>query len=101
MEDRSWMYVGARGDLLLYCKYATQFVEASKTHALHMNKKEIRYPCKNCENNVLRSPANVMQGSTPKAFVNDLSHLSIRTFDSSKDFIEVVEETIDRGKLVL
>jgi hypothetical protein len=68
-------YDGAIGDPLLYFKHVTQFVEAVKTHALRMNKKEIWYPCKNCENNVLISRANVMQGSTPKAFANDLSHL--------------------------
>jgi hypothetical protein len=50
---------------------------------------------------VLRSPTNVMQGSTPKAFAIDLSHLSKGTSDSSKDFIEAAEETIDRCKLLL
>jgi hypothetical protein len=95
MEDISWMYDGAGGDPLLYFKHVTQLVEATKTHALHMNKKEIWCPCKNCENNVLRSLANVMQGSTPKAFANGLSHLSMGTSNSSKDSIEVAEETID------
>jgi hypothetical protein len=47
MKDRSWMYDGAGGDLLLYFKHATQFVEVGKIHALHMNKKEIWCPCKN------------------------------------------------------
>jgi hypothetical protein len=87
-----------------YCisnMHVTQFVEATKTHALLMNKKEIWCACKNCENNVLRSLANVMQGSTPKAFANGLSHLSMGISDSSKDFIEAAEETIDRCKLVL
>jgi hypothetical protein len=50
---------------------------------------------------VLRSPTNMMQGSTPKAFANDLSHLSMGTSDSSKDFMEAAKETIDRCKLVL
>jgi hypothetical protein len=58
-------------------------------------------PSKNCENNVLKSPANVMQSSTPKAFANDLSHLSMGTSESSKIFIEAAEETIDQCKLVL
>jgi hypothetical protein len=53
MEDRSWMYDGAGGDPLLYFKHVTQFVEATKTHALPMNKIEIWCPCRNCENNVL------------------------------------------------
>jgi hypothetical protein len=88
MEDRSWMYNGAGGDPLLYFKHVTQFVKATKTHALHMNKIEIWCPCKNCENNVLKFPTNVMQGSTQKAFANGLSHLSMGTSDSSKDFIE-------------
>jgi hypothetical protein len=101
MGDRSWMYDGAEGDPLLYFKHVTQFVEAAKMHILRMNKKEIWCPCKNCDNNVLRSPTNVMQGSTQKAFANDDSHLSMETSDSSKDFIEAAEETIDRCKLVL
>jgi hypothetical protein len=101
MKDRSWMYDGAGGDPLLYFKYVTQFVEAIKMHALCLNKKEIWCPSKNCENNVLKSPANVMQSSTPKAFANDLSHLSMGTSESSKIFIEAAEETIDQCKLVL
>jgi hypothetical protein len=47
------MYDGVGGDSLLYFNHVTQFVEASKTHSLCMNKKEIRCSCKNCENNVL------------------------------------------------
>jgi hypothetical protein len=47
------------------------------------------------------SLVNAMQGSTPKVVANGLSHLSMETSDSSKDFIEAVEETIDRCKLVL
>jgi hypothetical protein len=47
------------------------------------------------------SLVNVMQGNTPKAFANVLSHLSMGTSDSSKDFIKVAEETIHRWKLVL
>jgi hypothetical protein len=101
MEDRSWMYDGVGGDPLLYFKHVTQFVEATKMHTLRMNKKEIWSPYKNCENNVMRSPANVMQGSTPKAFANGLSHLSNEASNSSKDFIEAAEETIDRCKQVL
>jgi hypothetical protein len=42
-----------------------------------------------------------MQGSTPKGYANGISHLSMGTSDSSKDFIEAVEETINRCKLVL
>jgi hypothetical protein len=41
------MYDGAGGDLLLYFKHVTQFVEATKTHALHMNKEEIWCHCNN------------------------------------------------------
>jgi hypothetical protein len=62
MEDRSWIYDGVKGDSLLYFKHVTQFVKAAKTHALRINKKGIWCHCKNYENNVLRSPANVMQG---------------------------------------
>jgi hypothetical protein len=72
MEDISWMYDVVGGDPLLYFKHVTHFVEVANTHALRMKKKEIWCPCKNCENNVLRSPVNVMQGSTPKAFANGL-----------------------------
>jgi hypothetical protein len=32
---------------------------------------------------------------TPKAFANGLSHLSMGTSDSSNDFVEAAEETID------
>jgi hypothetical protein len=60
MEDRSWMYDGAEGDPLLYFRHATQFVEATKMHALHMNKKEIWCSCKNCENNVLWTMAKTI-----------------------------------------
>jgi hypothetical protein len=87
------MYDGAGGDPLLYFKHVTQFVELTKTHALRMNKKEILCPCKKCENNVSRSPAN----ARPMC----LSHLSMGTFDSSIDFIEFAEETINGCKLVL
>jgi hypothetical protein len=45
--------------------------------------------------------ANVMQRSTLKAFANGLSNLSMETSNSSKDFIEATEETIDRCNLVL
>jgi chromosome segregation ATPase len=41
------------------------------------------------------SGANMMQGSIPKAFANGLSHLSMGTSDSSKDFLEAAEETIE------
>ncbi|KAK3148632.1 hypothetical protein QOZ80_3BG0297440 [Eleusine coracana subsp. coracana] len=41
------------------------------------------------------SGPNVLQGSTPKAFANGLSHLSVGTSDSSKDFLEAAEETIE------
>jgi hypothetical protein len=34
------MYNGARGDPLLYLKHVTQFVDAARTHTLHMNKKK-------------------------------------------------------------
>jgi hypothetical protein len=95
MEDRSWIYDGTEGDPLLYFKHVTGFVEAAKTHALCINKKGIWCHCKNYKNNVLRSPANVMQVSTPKAFANDLSHFSMGISNSSKYFIEAAEEIID------
>jgi hypothetical protein len=53
MEDRSRMYDGAGGDPLLYFKHVTQFVEAAKTQAIHMNKKETWRPYKTYGNNVL------------------------------------------------
>jgi hypothetical protein len=36
-----------------------------------------------------------MQGSTPKAFANGLSHFSMGISDSTKYFIEAAEEIID------
>jgi hypothetical protein len=48
MEDRSCMYDDVGGDPLLYFKHVTQFVEAAKTYALCMNKKEIWCPFRNC-----------------------------------------------------
>ncbi|KAL6847583.1 hypothetical protein ACP4OV_022609 [Aristida adscensionis] len=41
------------------------------------------------------SGPNVMQGSTPKAFANGLSQLSMGTSESSKDLLEAAEETIE------
>jgi hypothetical protein len=81
MEDIFWMYNGMGGVPLLYFKHVTPFVEVVKTHALRMKKKEIWCPCKNCENDAMRSPTNVMEGSAPKVFSNGLSHLSMGTSD--------------------
>jgi hypothetical protein len=61
MEDRSWMYDGAAVDPLLYFKHVTQFVEATMTHTLRINKKEIWCPCKNCENNVLWTTTEIIR----------------------------------------
>ncbi|PWZ07825.1 hypothetical protein Zm00014a_011491 [Zea mays] len=41
------------------------------------------------------SGPNLLQGSTPKTFSNDLSQLSMGASDSSKDFLEAAEETIE------
>ncbi|TVU48670.1 hypothetical protein EJB05_08315 [Eragrostis curvula] len=41
------------------------------------------------------SGPNVLQGSTPKAFANGLSQLSMGTSDSSRDLLEAAEETIE------
>jgi hypothetical protein len=94
MEDRSWMYDGVGGDPILYFIHVTQFAEAANTHTLCKNKKEIWCACKNCENNVLRSLANVMHGSTHKAFANGLSHLSMGTSDSSKYFVNLLKKQL-------
>jgi hypothetical protein len=74
MQDISWMYDGAGGDPLLYFKHVTQFVEAAKTHTLCMNKKEIWYPCKTCENNVLWTTVKTIhEHILEKGFIDNYS----------------------------
>ncbi|KAL5218789.1 hypothetical protein ABZP36_019473 [Zizania latifolia] len=41
------------------------------------------------------SGPNVLHGNTPKSFGNGFGHLSMGTSDSSKDFLEAAEETIE------
>jgi hypothetical protein len=77
MEDISWIYDGAGGDQLLYFKHVTQFVEATKTHALCMNKKEIWCPCKTCENNVLWTMTEMIRAHLlEKGFIDNYSILT-------------------------
>jgi hypothetical protein len=58
----------------LYFEYVTQFVEVTKTHTLHMNKKEIWCVCKNCENNVpWATTETIHENLLEKGFVDNYS----------------------------
>ena len=68
------MYDDAGGDPIFYFKQVTQFVEAAKTHALRMNKKEIWCPCKRCKNNVLWDrPETIREHLLEKGFIDNYS----------------------------
>jgi uncharacterized protein YqgQ/transcription elongation factor Elf1 len=58
----------------LYFEYVTQFVEVTKMHTLHMNKKEIWCACKNCENNVSWTMTETIhENLLEKGFVDNYS----------------------------